>query len=167
MPKINRRTTPPANFRSPATDLFASMILTGSGSEVVPFWRRRSLALWHAQNGSKSPHHQPAWSHAHANASLLERVSKAVHRSAAIRTSSRSDRLRVHNPRDDATMLSSPNRPNWPMLPSRSGAVVLADVLDDDLGVGVVDRRAERLDHLVDFRGPSRVVEVDRVHRDV
>src|SRR5664280_835351 len=48
-----------------------------------------------------------------------------------------------------------------------SGAVVLRQVFGNRLGVAVVDRRAERLDHLGDRCAPARRVEERRVHRDI
>src|SRR5262245_41497865 len=46
-------------------------------------------------------------------------------------------------------------------------AVILLQVVRDDLGVGVADRRAECLDHLGDLRIPQGRVGKRRVHRDV
>src|SRR5450759_2405381 len=44
---------------------------------------------------------------------------------------------------------------------------ILRQVFGNRLGVGVVDRRAERLDHLGDLGAPARRIEERRVHRDV
>src|SRR6516165_1323435 len=48
-----------------------------------------------------------------------------------------------------------------------SAAVILLEVIRDDLGVGVADRSSERLDHLGDLGVPQSGVGKRRVHHDV
>jgi len=46
-------------------------------------------------------------------------------------------------------------------------AVIGLEIIRDDLGVAVGDRRAEHLDHLGDFRIPQCCIGKRRVHLDV
>src|SRR6185437_8910824 len=50
---------------------------------------------------------------------------------------------------------------------SAGSAVIAHEIIDDGLGVGGLDRRAERLDHLVDFRLPHLLRHERRVGADV
>src|SRR5262249_45086149 len=49
----------------------------------------------------------------------------------------------------------------------RSAAVILVEVIDDRLGIAVVDWRAKRLDHFRYLGVPARRFEKRRVHLDI
>ncbi len=52
-------------------------------------------------------------------------------------------------------------------LSTGSTAIILGQIVLDNLGVGIVDRRAHHLDHFVDLSVPGRCIEKRGIHRDV